>query len=141
MLVPSTVGSTRKIEPPETPPYVQAGTVRFPNRTRLSIKVVGDDRPPIVADIDEQLSLGRTEEGSSGKPDVDLASYHAHEKGVSRLHAVLTRGKGVILITDVGSTNGVWVADKKLPPNVPAPIQDGTHLWLARLELIVYFTS
>lgn len=135
------VGSTRKLEPPETPPYVLAGTVRFPNRTRLSIKVVGDDRPPVVAEIDEQISLGRVEEGSTGKPDVDLAPYRGHEKGVSRLHAVLTRGKGVILITDVGSTNGVWINDKRLPANTPTAIQDGTHLWLGRLELVVYFTS
>lgn len=141
MLVASTVGSTRKIDPPETPSYVQAGTVRFPNRTRLSIKVVGDDRAPILTEIDEQISLGRTEEGSAGKPDVDLASYHGHEKGVSRLHAVLTRGKGVILVTDVGSTNGVWINDQRLPPNTPTPIQDGAHLWLGRLEIVVYFTS
>jgi hypothetical protein len=83
----------------------------------------------------EEFTLGRSSEGQSILPDIDLSPYRAYEKGVSRLHASLRIATGQVLVTDLGSVNGTRVNGKKILPNQPQPIYNGDILTLGKLKV------
>ncbi len=83
----------------------------------------------------EEFTLGRSSEGQSILPDIDLSSYRAYEKGVSRLHASIKSGGGQVIVTDLGSVNGTRVNGKKIMPNQPQPLNHGDILTLGKLKV------
>jgi hypothetical protein len=85
------------------------------------------------------VTLGRTDMKSRTIPDVDLTPYGALDRGVSREHATLQINGSRILVTDLGSTNGTFVAGLRLPPNTPTQLQKGDELMLGRLAIQVLF--
>jgi hypothetical protein len=85
------------------------------------------------------VTLGRTDVKSRTIPDVDLTPYGALDRGVSREHATLQIAGDRILVTDLGSTNGTFVAGLRLPPNTPAELHKGDELMLGRLAIQVLF--
>jgi pSer/pThr/pTyr-binding forkhead associated (FHA) protein len=91
--------------------------------------------------ITENLSivLGRSDANVRFNPDVDLTPYGAAERGVSRAHARMHIANGQLFITDLGSTNGTFVAGKKLTPNEPNVIRPGDELLLGRLAISIQF--
>lgn len=82
-----------------------------------------------------EYTLGRSIEGQPLVPDVDLASFHAYENGVSRIHASLTLGKQHAILTDLGSANGTRLNGLKLTPHESYPIKHGDILTLGRLKI------
>ncbi len=91
--------------------------------------------------ITENLSivLGRSDANVRFNPDVDLTPYGASELGVSRAHARMHIANSQLYITDLGSTNGTFVAGKKLTPNEPQIIRPGDELLLGRLAISIQF--
>ncbi len=85
----------------------------------------------------EEYTLGRSAEGQSILPDVDLSSFHAYEKGVSRLHASIKTGGGQVTVADLGSVNGTRINGKKMLPNQPQPLNHGDILTLGKLKIQV----
>jgi hypothetical protein len=81
--------------------------------------------------------IGRADAGQTSRPQVDLAPYGGLERGVSRQHARLLWRDGRLMIEDLASTNGTWVNDVRLAPNVPHPLWDGDILRLGTLRLRV----
>jgi len=82
------------------------------------------ERRFVLADGETRIgrSRGRPDEQA---PEIDLAAAPA-DPGVSRLHAMLERrGDGVIVLRDLGSTNGTMINDD------PTPIASETALPLA----------
>ena len=81
---------------------------------------------------------------AGGLPDdgqlrVDLAPYHANEKGVSRQHAILKRtSTAALTVEDMGSVNGTWLNDVLLQPYRAASVTSGDELRLAKLVVAVY---
>jgi pSer/pThr/pTyr-binding forkhead associated (FHA) protein len=83
--------------------------------------------------------LGRIDVGARSRPDVDLTPYGALDRGVSRAHARLHMEGKKLYVTDLGSTNGTFVAGKRLDPNQPEVIRKGDELLLGRLTIQVLF--
>lgn len=81
--------------------------------------------------------IGRADAGQARRPAVDLAPYGGLERGVSRQHARLLWQEGRLMIEDLASTNGTWVNDTRLSPNVPHPLRDGDFLRLGSMRLRV----
>jgi pSer/pThr/pTyr-binding forkhead associated (FHA) protein len=79
--------------------------------------------------------IGRSDESSEYKPDIDLAGYNARDKGVSRRHVALIRYQGVTHVLDLHSVNGTYINGKKLPSDVPHPLHSGDEVRLGNLEL------
>jgi pSer/pThr/pTyr-binding forkhead associated (FHA) protein len=79
--------------------------------------------------------IGRSDENSDYQPDIDLASYDAREKGVSRRHVALVRYQGITHVLDLHSVNGTYVNGKKLGSETPHPLQSGDQVRLGNLEL------
>jgi hypothetical protein len=63
---------------------------------------------PLGIEVAGDVVLGTVRENAEA-PDLDLSSYDAEEKGVSRRHAMLRPGKGSLYLIDMKSTNGTSV--------------------------------
>jgi hypothetical protein len=84
--------------------------------------------------------LGRMDHrAKSLKPDVDLTPYGATTRGVSRVHARLHMQDKHLYVTDLHSTNGTYIAGKRLTPEVPAQLSNGMEFLLGSLMIQVVF--
>jgi hypothetical protein len=86
-----------------------------------------------------KFKLGRFELGSNRPDEIDLTPYGALDRGVSRVHAQLHLEDRHLYITDLGSTNGTYLAGKKLTPNEPKRIKKGDELLVGRLAVQILF--
>lgn len=127
---------TKQLGSVDLPHLSSPGTIKFAQHMRLLIKI---NDAKLDLPIDEQLTVGRAQDGLSGKPDVDLSPYDAFNKGVSRWHALFKRDDQMLSITDTGSSNGTWVNGERLRTGVPKVLSDGDTLWFGLLRVDVYF--
>jgi pSer/pThr/pTyr-binding forkhead associated (FHA) protein len=127
-----------------------------------SLRAMLDKRPPRTVDrslpqqevtllfrgipehltITEDLSviIGRADLKMRGfQPDVDLSPYGAHTRGVSRVHARLFLENKRLFIADLYSTNGTYIAGKRLEPNDPYRLHNGVEVLLGSLMMQVVF--
>ena len=87
------------------------------------------ERKFVLADGENRIgrSRGRPDEPT---PEIDLAA-DPPDPGVSRLHAMLERrSDGVVVLRDLGSTNGTMVNDDPAPiaPETPITLADGDRV-------------
>lgn len=85
----------------------------------------------------EEYTLGRAAEGQTVLPDIDLSTYRAYEKGVSRLHACIKLSGQHVTVTDLGSVNGTRLNGKKIPQNQTQTLNHGDILSLGKLKVQV----
>ncbi|MDX1995701.1 MAG: FHA domain-containing protein [bacterium] len=90
---------------------------------------------------DTSIVLGRTDLNARFHPDVDLTPYGALDRGVSRGHARLHMEDDKLYVTDLGSTNGTFLAGKRLAPEEPTQLRKGDELLLGRLAIQVLFRN
>lgn len=85
------------------------------------------------------FTLGRFELGRKESTEVDLTPYGALDRGVSRVHAQLHLKGDHLFVTDLGSTNGTYLAGARLEPNEPKLLRKGDELLIGRLSVQVMF--
>jgi pSer/pThr/pTyr-binding forkhead associated (FHA) protein len=68
-------------------------------------------------------------------PDIDLASFRAHDHGVSRIHAEIRLDVDGVRVVDLESANGTLVNGKRLNPQDPTRIRQGDIIQLGSLSL------
>jgi FHA domain len=107
----------------------------FPD-ARVTIYILGEDAF-VPIELEEEVILGRSGEGQSMLPDVDLNKYRAFESGVSRFHAAMNADRDQVIITDLGSLNGTSVNGVKIEPHVSYPLRDGDIVCLGRFKFEV----
>ncbi|MBI9051297.1 MAG: FHA domain-containing protein [Anaerolineaceae bacterium] len=83
----------------------------------------------------KDFTLGRIAEGQPILPDVDLSQYDAYTLGVSRLHSSLKIIDRRVFISDLGSSNGTRVNNKKLEPQTDYPLKHGDVIALGKLKI------
>ncbi|MBI5841065.1 MAG: FHA domain-containing protein [Chloroflexi bacterium] len=88
-----------------------------------------------------EFTLGRISEGQPIMPDIDLSPYQAYASGVSRLHAVVKRDGGRIIIMDLGSANGTYINGKRVVTNVEQILNHGDIVALGKLKIQVLLKS
>ena len=100
----------------------------------ISLRVLpSGDTIPLEGQV--EFTIGRTSRGQSILPDVDLSPFDAYAKGVSRLHAALRIENGEISLMDLGSVNGTFINQTKIPPNMYRRLQPGDIISLGKLRL------
>ena len=115
------------------------GTVTLAEGQDVLLKI-GDETQPveIVADVDFILGRGGGSE-ESAPPDLDLSTYGALDMGVSRAHAAMRRGDGVLAVVDLDSTNGTFLNGHRLAAHQPHLVRDGDEIRIGALPIHVYF--
>jgi hypothetical protein len=89
-----------------------------------------------------QLVMGRANPNLMGTPDrFDLNKYGARERGVSRAHALLRFSDMLLTILDLGSLNGTFLNNRRLPANEPHVVRHNDEVSLGRLGLRVQFET
>ena len=88
-----------------------------------------------------EFTLGRSAEGQAVMPDIDLARYRAFSRGVSRLHAVITRGVDDVYLMDLDSANGTFVNGSRLKPNEERTLANGDVVALGGLKIQVLLNT
>src|SRR5258707_5905636 len=141
--VVSAVVGTQEAENPKLHTKLLRGTasldfiVAGPRKDTVVLFVEGE-REPIGAVVQPSLTLGRQ---SNSQNHVDLDAYGAFDKGVSRIHATLTRVDDKFMVTDSGSANGTFVNGHALTKNEIYPIKNGDELRLGELRMHVYLLA
>jgi hypothetical protein len=111
--------------------------------------IVGDDqmlmvfpkqRKTRVFDLDrEKLFLGWHDRASGIRPDIDLTPYEAVSFGVSRQHALLSKTRDGLTITDLDSRNGTYINQRRLSPQQPVLLKNEMIIRLGLLPMQVFF--
>ena len=112
--------------------------ITSPLGLKLTIPDSGRD---VEVPLTKEVNIGRLDPVSGSFPEVDLSSDGGLEKGVSRLHAKITRRGREVFIEDLGSINGTLLNRKKLAPYLPRVLKSGDELQLGKLILRVSFTK
>jgi pSer/pThr/pTyr-binding forkhead associated (FHA) protein len=141
----------RSHENPSTTRNVEAETHVYPPATQETVTRTYEPPPqgialyttesevPITIQQDNQFTLGRKMTGEMDESFVDLRPFGAYENGVSRRHAIIRKATGGYEIIDLGSTNGTWLEKQRIVPNRPYPLNNGSKIFLGRLQLIVIY--
>jgi hypothetical protein len=95
-------------------------------------------KQPIAILDHRDFVLGRRPEmGKEGF--VDLIPFGGNEYGVSHRHALIHRKENRYEITDLDSTNGVFLNNKRIQPNKPYPLPNGSKVRLGLLVLYIVY--
>lgn len=106
---------------------------------RFELAVMGEETANFMIEptVVEGYVIGRSDDGTSYLPDIDLAGVGAREHGISRRHAALVRYRDRVHVVDLSSVNGTYLNGKRLTPDTPFPINIGDTLRLGTLHLMV----
>jgi len=72
-----------------------------------------------------------------GRKSGPFAGVFGKFSTVSGTHCKFVKANGAWCIQDMGSTNGTFYNNSRLAPNTPVPLQDGTSIKIADVELLV----
>lgn len=124
---------------PEPEVSIAWGTGHLSDKSTIQFRFMHTSRSLRIAPK-EKLTIGRVDHGNPSQPDVDLVPYGALENGVSRLHASLEMRNDTLLICDLGSSNGTFVNNLRLPPHQPHLLRDGDEVRFGKLVAYLHFT-
>ncbi len=120
--------------------YIRSGFVVTPSHleeqffagqvTGWHLEFYPADRPTGILRI---VAAGDTMLGRASHADVDLDSWNAAERGVSREHALLRPASHCLYIIDMGSTNGTFVNGLPLSRSSAYALHHNCVLTLGRL--------
>jgi hypothetical protein len=104
--------------------------------SNVALLILSDGEVIHVAGKDE-FTFGRSTEGQTIIPDIDLSPFQAYEAGVSRLHANIQTADAKITIKDLGSANGTRLNGNKIVPHEEYSLTHGDILTFGRLKVQV----
>ncbi len=88
-----------------------------------------------------ETTIGRADPVTGIRPHVDLADLDQN-RSVSRRHAKIIKATdGYAVIEEVGTVNGTFVNDQRIPTGSPVPIKNGDRLKIGLVALKVVFDS
>jgi len=119
--------------------HKQDSSVKVPEHT-IHLQIRGLSERLSFEDGTEVI-LGRTDLAASPMQRLDLSPYGAHDRGVSREHALLRYSEHILTITDLNSANGTTLNLNKLQPNQPHALKSGDEFMLGSLSIVVHFEA
>lgn len=136
-------GHTRKLVDPEQMPLHQTGALSPQAEEKvmpwvIEFRVVGT--PHIIKqNVKEQMLIGRADDVNNVIPEIDLTSYDAYAKGVSRQHAILQARDNRVTLQDLGSSNGTYINGHMLQQGKAFRVREGDIVTIGKLELQAHF--
>ena len=104
----------------------------------IELRVVGT-ASVVQTRVGEAMVIGRSDTASGFAPEVDLTTFDAFSKGVSRKHALITVKNQRLMLRDLNSTNGTRLNNAICAPGEEYRLRHGDELMLGQLRLQVSF--
>ncbi len=104
----------------------------------IELRVVGT-ASVVQARVGEAMVIGRGDSASGFAPEVDLTTFDAFSKGVSRKHALITVKNQRLMLRDLNSTNGTRLNNAICAPGEEYRLRHGDEMMLGQLRLQVSF--
>lgn len=132
--------TTRHLSLENVPPVAPRGTgpLDYLLPWVIKLRVVGT-ASIIETEVSRSMLLGRSDEKSAAKPDVDLGPFNGYQLGVSRQHANISARNSRITIRDLNSANGTFLNGGKLEPGKEYKLVHNDTIRLGKLELQCLF--
>jgi CRP-like cAMP-binding protein len=87
----------------------------------------------------DETMIGRADPVTGILPDVDLTAVDT-SRSVSRRHAKIIRsGDEFHVLEEVGTVNGTYVNDQRIPTGVPVTVHNGDHVKIGLVAMKVVF--
>lgn len=87
----------------------------------------------------DETTIGRADPVTGILPDVDLTPVDTN-RSVSRRHAKIIRaGEEYLILEEVGTVNGTYVNDQRIPTGVPVTVHDGDLLKIGLISMKAVF--
>jgi CRP-like cAMP-binding protein len=87
----------------------------------------------------DETTIGRADPVTGILPDIDLTSVDTN-RSVSRRHAkILKSGNEYHVLEEVGTVNGTYVNEQRIPTGVPVTLHDGDLLKIGLISMKVVF--
>lgn len=87
----------------------------------------------------DETTIGRADPVTGILPDVDLTPVDTN-RSVSRRHAKILHREGEFLILEeVGTVNGTYVNDQRIPTGQPVPVHHGDRVKIGLIQMKVLF--
>lgn len=115
-----------------------------------AVTVAGDPaklrRASVAARDARVYAIKRREGSTSAGEDIRVGRSHdndvwVNDAEVSKLHAVLRKGKKGFEITDRGSTNGTFLNDKRIEKDKPTPLANYDSVRLGRAQKMQFLDA
>lgn len=132
-------GTTHHLEDEtESTNFPRWGTARLGEERKLLLHVRGHDEP-LVIPVSGTLVIGRLNINTGESPEVDLESYNAQAKGVSRKHAAILIEDDALKVMDLASANYTYLNGQRLIAHQARILRDGDELRLGQLVIRINF--
>jgi pSer/pThr/pTyr-binding forkhead associated (FHA) protein len=116
------------------------GSSRSNSRVSFVITEGGQEQTLTFETVNAQeIIIGRRDPQTQEEPTIDLTSFDALNKGVSRRHASIIRKDGSLHIIDKGSPNGTFLNGQRLVQNQPRVVRNGDDIRFGHLTVRVSF--
>jgi hypothetical protein len=124
---------------PKPPPAISKFTPKSLAESVTLTFVIPSSRRRLKIELNEQIRIGRADTNVGDYPEFDLGDDLGVEMGVSRLHATIEPSDKGLVIIDQGSTNGTFLNNAQLTPNLPYPINNGDEIRFGDLLIHILF--
>ena len=87
----------------------------------------------------DETTIGRADPVTGILPDIDLTSVDAN-RSVSRRHAkIICSGNQYFMLEEVGTVNGTYVNDQRIPTGTPVMIHNGDGIKIGLIAMKAVF--
>lgn len=102
---------------------------------RIVLICLDQNNRPLGLQIDSEITVGRAVGDTT--PDLDLTSFGAKSKGVSRIHARLCPSMHRLTLIDSGSSNGTFWNRLRIEAQAEQPLKEGDVIAFGRVNFLV----
>jgi CRP-like cAMP-binding protein len=127
----------KPIDTEQSPPYESTHLAKEKTRHHRLVDLASGDAFYLTRS--ETTTIGRSDPVTGIRPDIDLSSID-QSRSVSRRHAkIIRQQEGYAILEDVGTVNGTFVNDQRIPTGVPVPIRHGDRVKIGLVEMKVVY--
>ena len=126
--------------PEPAPPSLVGQSTELEEEWSNIIVVIPSGGRKLTFTPEKEIYIGRSDQERAQPPEINLEEDGGGELGVSRNHAMIKfdkMGAGLVIL-DLNSTNGTYLNQYRLPPELPYPLKNGDEVQFGNLLVHIF---